>query len=324
MPETYEYSFGSVRAREKYLFTHADIEAMLSLNSREALVTFLRDKGYGEGETLGEILRSCRESTFGYLEKIVPDISVFDVFLYPNDAHNIKSVIKGLLSNTDYKKLFITPCTVETKTVEAAVKENNYSLLPDGFAAAAQKAYDILARTTDARKADAFIDNACMSLQLEKAKKTKIAFLVNYIETEIFYRNVKIALRASMTSSPAEYLEESLFDGVRYFNKSEVIHAATDGMEKLTDYLSHISAYSCREAMERFSVSPAEFEKFTENLLMKMTRNCCKRSSGGPEAAIGFFLARLAEEKAIHIIAVGIDTKAENSVTRERLREIYG
>ena len=160
-------------------------------------------------------------------------------------------------------------------------------------------------------------------MQLEKAKQTKIDFLIDYVSTEIFHRNVKVALRACMTNSPAEYYEDALFDGIESFNKSEVIKAAKDGMDSVTEYLSKVKAYSCKEAMEKFVSSPAEFEKFTDNLLMKKAKDACKKSGSGPEAALGFFIARLGEEKAIHIISVGIDTKADKLLTRERLREIY-
>lgn len=324
MPNSYEYSFGSVRAREKYLFSHGDIEAMLSLGSVEALRDFLRDKGYGEGDTVDEIIRSSREQTIAYLSSIVPDMTVFDVFVYPNDAHNIKSVIKGLLSNSDYRGLFMSPCTVDPKVIETAVKENNYSLLPEGFSAVSEKAYTTLAHTTDARKADAFIDTACMKMQLEKAKETKIGFLIEYVKTEIFYRNVKVALRACMTSSPKEYYEDALFDGIEEFDKQKVISASLDSLDSLREYLSKIRAFGCDRAMEKFEVSPAEFEKFTDNLLIKLARDNCKKCGSGPEAALGFYIARLSEEKAIHIIAVGIGEGADNNLTRERLREIYG
>ena len=324
MPKTYEYSFGSVRAKEKYLFSNSDIQAMLSLGSIDALIDFLRDKGYGDGDTVDEIIRSNREQTRAYLCSIMPDMSVFDVFLYKNDAHNIKSVIKGLLSNTDYGKLFIPECTVDTKLIETAVKENKFSLLPEGLSEAGKKAYETLAHTADARKADAFIDGACMKMQLEKAKETGISFLIDYVRTELFYINVKIALRACLTSSPKEYYEDALIDGIDFFNKQEVIKQALKGYESLIEYLSKINAYRCNQAMEVFSSSPAEFEKFTENLLIKTARDCCKKCSSGPEAAIGFYIARLFEEKAIHIIAVGIDTASGTDLIRERLREVYG
>ena len=324
MPKTYEYSFGSVRAKEKNLLSHGDIETMLSLKSISELIGFLKDKGYGDGETVDEIIRSKRVETMAYLESIVPDISVFDVFFLPADAHNIKCVIKGLLSNSDYKNLFISPCTVDTDIIETAIKENNYDLLPASFSDAANKAYETLAHTADARKADAFLDCACMKAQLKKAKEIKNAFLEEYITTEIFYRNVKTALRACLTSSPEDYYKDALMENVPHFDRDRVISAALDGIDSLTEYFSSVKAYHCKEAMEKYLSSPAEFEKFTENLLVRFARDCCKKCGSGPEAALGYYIAGLAEEKAIHIIAAGIGANADILLTRERLREIYG
>ena len=324
MSQSYEYSVGSVRAREKHLLTNADIETMLSFKNTDSLVSFLRDKGYGEGNTVGEILRSSRQQTMEYLFSVVPDPSVFDVFFVTNDAHNIKSVIKGVLADTSYSQLFVEPCTIELETIETAVKENKYSLLPEEFSLACSKAYEVLAHTADARLADAYIDSASMLLQLKKASQTGIDFLIDYFNTDIFYRNVKIALRACLTGAPADYYEIALCGDVPLFNKKEVTTAALKGMDSLLSYLSVKSFYKCSEAIEQYRVSPAGFERYVENLLMRLTKESCKVASSGAYAAIGFYLARLTEEKTVHIIAVGINTNADPSVTRERLREIYG
>ena len=181
----------------------------------------------------------------------------------------------------------------------------------------------MLAHTADARLADAYIDSYCMKAQLEKAEETKIAFLKDYLNTEIFYRNVKLALRASITNAPLSYYEAALcsVDGL---DEKEVISAALKGVDSLLEYLSTKDAYKCSEAIESYKSSPAEFERFTENLLMQLAIERCRRAGTGAEAAIGYYLASLAQNKAVHIIAVGIETGAEPETTRERLREIYG
>ena len=55
MALSYEFSIGSVRAKETSLFTKADVEHMLGLKTEKELVLFLNDKGYGEGDTIDEI-----------------------------------------------------------------------------------------------------------------------------------------------------------------------------------------------------------------------------------------------------------------------------
>lgn len=324
MPLSYEYAFGAVRAREKVLLTRAELETMLAFDSVEALTGFLKDKNYAEGDTLDELLQNSRSETLHYLYSVVPEPSVFDALLYPNDAHNIKAVIKGLLAGVDYAPLFSEQCTIDTATIVTAVKENKFSLLPEYFAEAAEKAYEVLAHTADARLADAYLDTACMTAQLTAAEATRINFLSEYIRTDVFYKNVKIALRGAATAAPLSYYDVALCDGLEGFTVEEVTAAALKGAEALADYFAAKDAYSCRAAMEQYSQSPAAFEKFADNLLMQLARERCKRTGSGAEAALGFYLAKAAEDRVVHMIAVGIETDADKETTRERLREIYG
>ncbi len=324
MAESYEYSIGSVRAKEKELLSSADIEAMLACSDTKSLVNYLRDKGYAEGETVDELIKNNRNETADYISHIVPDVSVFDIFSIVNDAHNIKAVIKGLLADVDYENLIITPNTIKPEDIETAVKEKRYSLLPESFSAAAEKAYEVLAHTADARLADAYIDISCMKAQLKKAEETKIDFLIEYFRTDIFYRNVKTALRGSKTLADKEYFETALIDGLEGFDKKEIIKAALNSVDALCDYLALKDRYKSALAVEAYKSSPAAFERFCDNLLNSLAVEKCKRAGSGAEAALGFYIARLSEEKAIHIIAVGIETDSPAEITRERLRELYG
>ncbi len=324
MAKSYEYSIGSVRAKEKELLSSSDIESMLACKDTESLVNYLRDKGYAEGETVDELIKNNRKDTAKYISDIVPDEAVFDIFSIVNDAHNIKAVIKGLLADVNYESLIVTPNTINPEDIETAVKERKYSLLPEAFSSAAEKAYEVLAHTADARLADAYIDIACMKAQLKKAEETKIEFLIEYFKTEIFYRNVKTALRGAMTNADKEYFEKALIDGLDGFDKKEIIKAALGGVDSLCDWLARKDRYKSAGAVEAFKRSPAEFERYCDNLLNSLAVEKCKRAGNGAEAALGFYIARLSEEKAIHIIAVGIETDSPAEITRERLRELYG
>jgi len=323
MPKTYEYSIGSVRARERLLLNKADLETMLSFGSQDELVGFLRDKGYGEGDTAEEIIRSSRKAVYAYLEKILPDVSILDVFLYPADIHNIKCVIKGLLSSSEYKNMLVSPCTLDFELIEKAVKENKFDLLGETFAEAAKNAYETLASSSDARTADAFLDKACMIKQLEDAKKSKTDFLPEYFTADVFYKNIKIALRAAKTSSREEYYYDSLVDNVGPFDVKKTVKAAMNGTQELVSYFSKLNAFSCDKAMECFSSSPSEFERFVDNYLVALARKRCKTAGTGADAALGYFVARQNEEKAIHIISAGIDSAMDRASIRERLRESY-
>ena len=61
MALSYEFSIGSVRAKEKNLFTNSDIEHMLGCENVNELCRYLSDKGYGEGDNIEDILKSHSE-----------------------------------------------------------------------------------------------------------------------------------------------------------------------------------------------------------------------------------------------------------------------
>ena len=61
---SYEFSIGSVRAREKNLLSSSDIEQLLSYDNLNDLVRYLNDKGYGDGDNLNDVLDSRTENVW--------------------------------------------------------------------------------------------------------------------------------------------------------------------------------------------------------------------------------------------------------------------
>ena len=110
----YEFSIGSVRAREKKLLSSSDIDQMLTMQTEKDLVRFLKDKGFGDGENIDSVIESNTENMWKYIRGIAPDMNLFEPFFIQNDIHNLKTVIKGTMSDRDYENLFITPCTIDT------------------------------------------------------------------------------------------------------------------------------------------------------------------------------------------------------------------
>ena len=158
----YEFSIGSVRAREKKLLSSSDIDQMLTMQTEKDLVRFLKDKGFGDGEYIDCIIESNTENMWKYIRGIAPDMNLFEPFFIQNDIHNLKTVIKGTMSDRDYENLFITPCTIDTGLLVKTVENGRFDKLPEWLASAADSAYALLAETKDARLSDAVIDKAVM------------------------------------------------------------------------------------------------------------------------------------------------------------------
>jgi V/A-type H+-transporting ATPase subunit C len=323
MALSYEYSIGSIRAKEKNLLTKQDIERMSDFTSLSELTAFLHDKNYGSGQTVEEILNDNAIKSWEYIKSIIPDEKLFYCFFYKNDIHNIKSAVKGTLSQVSYEHLFIEPSTISTEDIIEAVNGRKFNGLPEWVSTAAQKAYDITAHTGDARLADAYLDKACMKAMIKTADSSDNEFLKNYTNETVFYCDIKTAIRASRTSSPKEFYEASLCE-VDSADIKAIEAKALKGVGELLDYLSLRSEYGCSKAAEAYLVSPSEFEKYTDNRFIAAAKECCKRSSEGADAAIGYYIALQTQNKAIHIIESAIRTQTDKKTLKERLRLVYG
>ena len=324
MAVSYEFSIGSVRARENALFTKTDIEQLLGCKTVEQLCQTLSDKGYGSVADFDDMLERHSAQVWAYLKSVAPDFAIFSPFLIQNDAHNFKTVLKGIMSARDYYKgMLLSPSIVEKSDMIAAVEHRNMSLLPEWLQAPAGKAYDLLAHTGDARASDAVVDKAVMLEMLRLSESFRSQFLKNYIRTEVFYHNIKIAIRGARTGADRHYFKTAMprFEG---FDRDKVVAAAVKGEDALLDVLAKMISFDCCKAIEQYRESPSAFEKFVDNKLILLAKECCKRTSEGAEPLLGYCLGEEAQKKVLHIICSGVRTGAGPDIIRERVREIYG
>ena len=323
MALSYEFSIGSVRARENSMFSEADAEQMLALKSIDELVRFLKDKGYGEGDTVDEIIESNTRKMWKYIRSIAPDFDIFEPFLIQNDLHNFKTVLKGTMSDRDYEQLMMEPCTIKKEDMVKAVENRRFDVFPEWLRKPADKAYQRLAETKDARLSDAGIDRAVLERLLFLGKKSGSVFLSEYFRTLVFYANVKTALRGAKAGVERYFYDKALCE-VEGFDKQAVTKEAVTSEEALVKYLEKQDAYNCRVAMSIFEESPSKFEKFVEDELIRLAKKLCKLSSEGCEPLMGYYIGCEYERKLIFIIASGLRTGTPSEKIRERLREIYG
>ncbi|MCD8026042.1 MAG: V-type ATPase subunit [Clostridiales bacterium] len=323
MALSYEFSIGSVRVKENTLFTSSDIEHMLSCKSDDELCRYLSDKGYGEGSTTEEIIKSHTKAMWAYLKSVAPDFKIFSPFLYQNDIHNLKAILKGTMAGRAYRQLFLFPCAVDTDVMTEAVENRKFSLLPEWLSQPSDKAYEVLTHTGDARLSDAILDRALMEEMLSCAEELHSDFLIDYFKNTVFYGNIKVAIRSARTGADKAFLEQALcaLDG---FNKSAVTASAVKGIDSLLDTLGKCSDYDCNRAIEAYKASPSAFEKFVDDRLIVKAKEACKRASEGAEPLMGYLIGNEAEVKVIHIIDCGIRTDSSQETIRERLREISG
>lgn len=62
------------------------------------------------------------------------DLSVFDVFLYANDYHNLKAAIKEARMDSEYPGIYIDQGTVDVKRIREAIRTRDFVALPEAMA----------------------------------------------------------------------------------------------------------------------------------------------------------------------------------------------
>ena len=318
------FAIGNLRARENRLLKAGDLNQLSAAKSTDELAKMLTDRGIGTTDTadVPQLLSEETEKLWEYVTENAPDMSAFEPFLYENDFHNYKAVLKGVVRGREYESLLILPATVEIAVIERAVKEMRFDLLPEFIHSAAEEAYSVFTKTGDSQLADCIIDAGLMTAQLDKAKKIGNRVILKLITVTVFYNNIKAALRAAKANKSAAFLNTVLTEtGV--VSKKAMVLAALSGEEKLLELLAGASELGGGEAAEAYRHSPAEFEKFSDDCVIKVARQC-KFITLGIEPIVGYMLAPRAEITDLRIIYSGIKTGQPTEKTRERLRELYG
>lgn len=318
------FAIGNLRARENRLLKSGDLNQLSAAKSTDELAKMLTDRGIGATDTsdVPQLLREETEKLWEYVTENAPDMSAFEPFLYENDFHNYKAVLKGVVRGREYESLLILPATVEISYIERAVKEKRFDLLPEFMRSSAEEAYSVFTKTGDSQLADCIIDGGLMTAQLNKAKKIGNPVILKLITVTVFYNNIKAALRAAKANKSAAFLNTVLTEtGV--VSKKAMVLAALSGEEKLLELLAGVSELGGGEAAEAYRRSPAEFEKFADDRVINTAKQC-KYITVGIEPIVGYMLARKAEITDLRIIYSGIKTGQPTEKTRERLRELYG
>ena len=122
-------------------------------------------------------------------------MSVFDVFLYANDYHNLKAAIKEVRMGDEYPGIFMEQGTVDVKLIREAVQTREFQNLPAAMRTPAEEAYKALLHTQDGQLCDIIIDKAALDAICAAGKSSGNEFLELYAELTVAAADIKTAVR---------------------------------------------------------------------------------------------------------------------------------
>ncbi len=315
----YIYQVARIRSKEMELLTGQNIQQLLASDSYDSCLRVLSDRGWdvssGDADT---ILAIQRQNTWALMEELVEDISVFDVFLYQNDFHNLKAAIKQVCTQEHFQDIYIPDGTVEPQQIEQAVSQRDFGALPPRMQKAAQEAFTALLRTGDGQLCDVIIDSACLAAILQAGRDSGDALILAYAELTVAAADIKTAVRCQRTGKELDFLKRALVP-CDSLDAAQLAAAVADSEEAIYSYLER-TAYA--PGVEALRQSSAAFERWCDDLMMQRIRPQLHNAfTIGPLAA--YILARENEEKTVRIILSGKKNHLDESAVAERVRDMY-
>lgn len=307
MGTEYASAVSAVRAMENSLFTHSDLEQLIKARNRNEFDTLMTSKNTSGLPEVWDMLRTY-----------APDSRELEILLYRNDFHNLKAVLKAMISSREPDEYFIEPSNVTLETLKEAFRKKDSDILPDYMRETASTAYELLTRTLDGQLVDTFIDTSAMLAMQRSAENFGGEFMQKYVQIITVCADIKTAYRCSKMQKSRDFMENAIC-GSSGLDKESLIRATLGGMESLLSFMEH-TVYS--ELAQLLKESPAQFEKRCDDMVMELAEDA-RMKAFGVEPLIAYYIAKEAEIRNLRIISVCRESGADTQTITERLRKLY-
>lgn len=322
LPETrYAYSVARVRVAELNMLTKSRLERMLDSDKVSGVVRVLHEAGYPENNNYEDMLREETAKLYNYLKEISPEPSIFDIFAYRYDSHNIKVLLKAELSGAETEGLLADNGVVDKNALSILVRERDLGKLQPEFKKAITDSLDTYARTKDPQIIDILVDGAYFKLYLRMASAAGSKFLVELAAKIIDIANISAFTRVKSKMEDLDLLSKVLIPGGEIKTK-EYLDSFSKDIEAFRDVLKGTGYGELLDILTDSTGSVTEFEKACDNHVMEFVRKF-RHKAFGVEPLIGYMLGKETDIKNARIILVGKINRMSNDIIRERLRNGY-
>lgn len=305
--EAYLYSTARFRAKAAMLPSSAQLLQMAEAKDVAECVRQLDDAGISIGRdeegrlAIEQSLDTYLSGCFDEVASCTPEPRMVDIFRYPYDAHNVKSLLKCRERGINPFPLLMSMGTVSAEDAELSVREGNYHLFSTHIAEAIPQAIALYAQTSDPQLIDAVVDAGCFADMLEKAGQYG-DFLMEAIQTKIDTINILTALRILRMGGLAySYYSQHFISGGK-LSEGVMQRAFEGGEQALISELAHtpygaVSKAFAGEAQARLSAWEGACEAFYRKVVRKADSQLT-----GAETLFSYLADREYEVKQIRIL----------------------
>lgn len=306
MSREYTYAVAYVKSLEASMLTDSDFGKMLEYNISE-LYEFLRGRGYS-GESLCEMLENERSKAWQLCFDLCDGDDMLDVLMSENDFHNIKAVIKAVVSGNNWQELVFEPSKIDCQGLETAIKNNSFQGVDERYSQICLEAFDLY-KNSGGQAMEIYLDRRHYARLLAESEKK--SFVYGWAQRKVTVANLKIFFAGSDTPGLIEnaFIKGGLIDTDRLAmgkNSKETV---------LTD-MGYLNEYQLYEK------SPARLEKYLDDSVTEYLKNA-QTEFFDFAPILGYFEGKKTELVNIRLIAYGKKSGMEKEKIAERLRKAY-
>jgi V/A-type H+-transporting ATPase subunit C len=330
--EDYLFSTARVRSVEKYMLSREKAEKMIDAKTNQDALGVLFECNYGMGMENDKIspnnydflLTEEHKRTYQFITSIAPEVSRFNIFLYPYDYHNLKVLMKSEYLDTDGSELLVDTGSININILKNAVKERDFSLLTENMSNALNIIIEHFPKNKDPQIIDLILDKYLYDDMLKSAKEMKNDFIIDYIVMLIDTINLRTYVRLKKINKSWDFFSKVFINGGKI--PEEIFINSYD--ESFEDFASELSAYGYKEIFLEGVEALNESGKFTvmeklfDDRIMEHVKSA-KYIPYGIEPLAAYLIAKEFEIKIARIIMAGRIAGIPSELIRERMRETY-
>ena len=321
-----------IRVYESSLLRNDQYERMLQASNFEETVNVLKDTPYrNDVEELKEtknydtLLMNELQSVYTDLFKISPNPKLIELFSLRYSYHNLKVLLKEMVTKKDFDTLLIDIGSVPTSVLRQAVETKSSSDLDNDYLISIQEATDAYEEYKDSQAVDIILDRRYFTHLRHLAESLDDAKILDLVTFYIDLNNLSTLTRAIRQKRTRNFLT-TILSSSGTIPKEQLVQIGADNLvnagKKLaeTKYKNIILASINDETKE---LSPEKIDLETDNAFINRIKDA-KLEVFGPLPVIAYLYAKENEVKNLRLILVGKENDLPVEAIRERMRMNYG
>jgi V/A-type H+-transporting ATPase subunit C len=313
----YGHQTARVRVLETHMLSKSALSDMAEAENFEQAVDLLAASEYAlphGGRNFAEVenvLHLRRSAVRKLFEELMLDKPIVELFRARDDFANLRLALRRVLTERPLGTDYSSEGSVSPQIFGQAFEEENYELLPDYMAEAAEQAILAYYQNKDIRWIDYVIDQLQAEYNLKKARRLKSVFLLGLFRIQIDLTNIRTMLRLKFTESE----QRDVFLKGGYLELERLRHGLELGYEALGPLFS-VTPY-CRvvEAGANYLMSNKSFLKVEQQCEEHLTGflKSTIQITTGPQPIIAYLLMKENEIRNVRLILTAkknfLDTK---------------